>query len=289
MKLFAKNTSQSAFQDVPQHGDSRDQQLCDLLSLSLHEPAGRVRRLLKSHSTIVNRLERQRNHYIGEGHQKSLAASFYLPRKSTYLDFLNTDNKSRVVATFHLGDYVYGLNHLMSLENPKRNRIVLNHREGSFPYRKNVLNRYGNRALDRKSQLLSQHCNTAKLAATLREKPSTLILFSDLPHHFGKSIEVEFLGRRAWFVRGPAVLAITARAPILPVVNFMAGNSNTIEIKDLIDSTPRPGESFSDCVHRLTQALCSILESYLRSYPEQWRYLNHMALFFQDPEGAGNI
>jgi lauroyl/myristoyl acyltransferase len=118
------------------------------------------------------------------------------------------------------------------------------------------------------------------LSTLLRRGNCTLVLFCDVSAECGARTAVRFLGRQAWFSRGPATLAVINRVPLVPVLCTNDANQSWIDITSPLDPVPHADESVRDCVDRLTQQLVSHFEDYFRASPEQWRYLHQLPLYF---------
>ncbi|MEX0618216.1 MAG: hypothetical protein WDZ76_13850 [Pseudohongiellaceae bacterium] len=197
------------------------------------------------------------------------------PEKSAYRKLIMRDTRSRVVAGYHFGDYSGGLHCLLNEGENRRQRIVLRDRVPVQTF----TSQQQTKAV---TTLSGRQFSPLTTAGLLRRGNTTLTIFCDLPRYYGTSVEVEFLGRRARFPRGPAQIAVFAGAPILPVICFRTGEGHQLDLHPLIETGVRRGEAPSDTVKRLTQQLVKILERYLYAWPAQWRFLNHLPFYFVD-------
>lgn len=84
-------------------------------------------------------------------------------------------------------------------------------------------------------------------------------------------VEVQFFGRRAYFLRTPALMAHFSGAPLLPVVVYREGDDDdrfVVECGPVID-VPRDGDVHAN-VARATQQVATIVEAYIRRRPQCW-------------------
>ena len=109
--------------------------------------------------------------------------------------------------------------------------------------------------------------------AGLRRGDHSLGVLFDLRDDFGTTTEVMFFGCRAHLVKGPALLAIAGRAPIIPFVTWECAGIDVIAMEDLIDTRVLHGESMGAAVTRITQKLALLAERWIKRAPEQWKYL----------------
>lgn len=253
-----------------------------LIAMLLREPASSTRRLLTRNAIYLERLQASYNRRVPRNRLIKHCSEFRLRQRQAYLNLLRDDERSRILAAYHFGDYVYGMNTLVCLENPERKRYVLSQRAASGAYFENLRLGLGNRAIDKSAELLTTDTNAAELSRLLRGGNTTLALYCDLPAGFGERVEVNFLGRRAMFPKGPAMLAISNKAPLLPVINYNDGEYNRIELGKQIEPRLNCDESLQAGVIRITQQLIVFFEHYFYKHPEQWRYLKYLPAYYLD-------
>ena len=88
----------------------------------------------------------------------------------------------------------------------------------------------------------------------------------------GDGVSVEFFGETTTLPAGPAVLALRAKAPILPVAAYFRGRDQHVAVvRPPIDAT-RAGKLRQD-VARITQSLAHEFEGLIASAPEQWHLM----------------
>jgi KDO2-lipid IV(A) lauroyltransferase len=79
---------------------------------------------------------------------------------------------------------------------------------------------------------------------------------------------VEFLGRPASTPKGPAAFALKTGASLACSFIIREGSKQKIVIEPPFDITPT-GNKDED-IKQLTQAYTSLLEKYVREYPDHW-------------------
>ena len=88
---------------------------------------------------------------------------------------------------------------------------------------------------------------------------------------FGRGgIVVDFLGRKAVIPEGPAFISLKTNAPIIPA--FIMREKNSDNFRFVYESFIEPvhtGDIRKDIVN-LTNRYVSVIERYIRKYPEQW-------------------
>lgn len=262
--------------------------LCKFISFSLREPLRAVVSILRQNVEFLHQVEYRRVHLIDRSRIRQYASSFELQQGSSFFRLIAMDGRSRILATYHFGDFVYGMNYLVCLDPPGRRRVVLSQTKSSPSNAENMRNAFGAKAAGDEAQLIGSSTTMVALSALLRRGCCTLVMFCDLPCGFGEPIQVKFLDRIAWFPRGPATLAITSRTPLLPVINYLHQGINKIEMTQQIEPELLPGESFESAVARITQQLINYFEQYFVRFPEQWRYLQSLPTYFveRNPEAA---
>lgn len=258
---------------------------CRALSVYLHEPCATVVSLLRRHQLFQYRLEFRRNHRLSSSRLRAHRRSFSFPRRAAFQQLVATVPGSRLLVTFHFGDYVYGLNEIASAEPAGRRVYVLSLSRGADSYFHNLHQGFGADAQGLRAELLSSEQTAASLSALLRREPCTLVLFCDLPVAFGVPTQIDFLRRRAWFPRGAATLAGVNRLPLIPVLCYFDGCRHQLVVAPQMEVVPAAHETLAQCIKRTTQQLVSFFESYFLLAPEQWRYLPLLPQYFASYSG----
>lgn len=88
----------------------------------------------------------------------------------------------------------------------------------------------------------------------------------------GEGVPVDFFGERTTIPAGPAMLALHAGAPLVPVGTFFLPRGRHRLVVGPPVPTEREGR-FRDDVARITQLLAYCFEALIRQAPEQWHLL----------------
>jgi KDO2-lipid IV(A) lauroyltransferase len=88
----------------------------------------------------------------------------------------------------------------------------------------------------------------------------------------GDGVDVEFFGEHTTLPGGPALLALRAQAPLIPVVVYFRARGGHLGIVRPPLDTTRQGKLRDDVV-RITQALAHEFESLIAAAPEQWHLM----------------
>jgi len=173
-----------------------------------------------------------------------------------------------VVATIHLGDYLEGLLQL---------RLACKWEKRVFVVRRAAWSAIEERAFARVAsadvELTVLRTGRGAAAAAVRElrRGSVVIVLFDLPDRFGRTVEVELLGRHAHAVRGPAELAVLGAADVLPIFTRYDENGVVVvEAAPVVAARSVPRESHGARCREIAQRLWRLAEARIRRDPAQW-------------------
>ena len=254
------------------------------LSSCLHEPVDKICRLLRANKSFLQRVDHYRNTMQKSAQLHRHLASFRFSQKKEYKKAISQYPGSRMLVSFHFGDFIYSNNLVAGHEEENRSQCFLTQLPPTEAFRSNMVRCFGEHEFANRQQLTTNAETPTRLISRLKKQSTTLLTFVDLPSGFGQRIKVTFLGRDAWFPKGPALLCVAAQVPIIPVLSYQSGEINHITVHPIIEPAPNEGESRGSACIRITQALVNILEAYLRMYPWQWRYLSALPAFFNESE-----
>lgn len=265
------------------------------LSRYLHEPQRAISSLLKTNCNYLREVDRFRNTRQFRHRLNKHLRSFQFSQQDGFRCIQHRFPGSRILVSYHFGDFIYGNNVLACHEAAQRQQYFLTQLPSTAAFISNMNHCFGEARFSRRIQITADSTTPAALVARLRSEPCTLLTFADLPPGFGEPTPLRFLGREAWFPKGPAVLALMANAPIVPVLNWRQGATNRVQIYPLISPKLRDGESLQQASSRITQNLVNILEAALLHNPWQWRYLSALPSYFEPsstsdktPDGLAN-
>lgn len=254
--------------------------LVQSLSVLLHEPCRVVRRLVQQHQRYHAQLEYRRHHRLAKSVLQDYANTFFCPQQDAYHRLVAEDSRARILAAFHFGDFVYGMNCLVSRISHRGETRVLTLERGTQASWHNIRVAFGEHAPNAGSEMLRHRTSTSNMSGFLRKPGNTLVLFSDLPAGCGAVSKVHFLSRPAWFPRGPATLAVFNRVPLVPVICVKHSTHNVIYVGTQIEPAGYSGIPKNDHIAHITQLLVNVLERFFIRYPEQWRYLSLLPQYF---------
>lgn len=239
-----------------------------------------TRSLLAKNRLHNSRFEQRRKSLERAALVKRYCDNFKIPQREDYLDLLRKDERSRILVSFHCGDYLYGSASLLSLESNKRDKYVLSLNRNSSASFSNLATGFSGKKLGSECELLLAETSTSKLSQILRRGNSSILLFCDIPPGLNETTEVNFLNRRARFSVGPAILALTNRVPLLPFINYSTESSSYLALAKQIEPILYPSETLRNGAKRITQNLVSFFEQIFLKNPEQWRFFSLLPCYF---------
>jgi predicted LPLAT superfamily acyltransferase len=183
-------------------------------------------------------------------------------------DYVNGCPRGVLVATIHMGDYLEGLH---------RFRCVLSAAKRVFVVRRRAWSEMEERAFARVASqgfavtvLRTGHGAALTAIRELRRGHIVVVLY-DLPRQFGGTVEVDFFGRRAHFVRGPAEIAVLGNADVLPIItHYDASGVSVAEAMPVIPAQPSAPLERAARTAEIVQRLCATAERQIRAHPSQW-------------------
>jgi len=256
------------------------------IAYAFRQPVNAVNSLLAKNRLHNCRFEQRRNKIERPSLVQRYCEDFKIPQREGYVDLIKKDGRSRIVASFHCGDFLYGSASLFSLDSNKRRKYVLTLNRSSTACYSNLAAGFGRGAPDPECELLLCETDSSKLSQILRAGNASILLFCDVPPGLNETTEVSFLNRRAWFSIGPAILALVNRVPLLPLINYSTGNSSHLRLGNQIEPVLLPSETLRAGAKRITQSLVSFFESVFLENPEQWRFLSLLPCYFSEPRSG---
>jgi hypothetical protein len=256
------------------------------IAYAFRQPVNAVNSLLAKNRLHNCRFERRRNKVEQASLVQRYCEGFEIPQREDYLELIRNDGRSRIVASFHCGDFLYGSASLFSLDSKQRNKYVLSLNRSSDACYSNLSAGFDRGAPGPECELLLCETGSSKLSQILRAGNAPILLFCDVPPGLNETTEVSFLNRQAWFSIGPAVLALANRVPLLPLINYSTGSSSYLRLGNQIEPELLPTETLRTGAKRITQSLVSLFESVFLENPEQWRFLSLLPSYFTKPRSS---
>jgi lauroyl/myristoyl acyltransferase len=195
---------------------------------------------------------------------EDLERLFVIPDSTAaLLDRLARDGRGFLLVTGHYGNWEVGSALMRALKLPLTVVAMPEADSQVNELRREIRDRLGTDTLE-----VRQSMDTAlQIRRRLAEGRSVALL---MDRHVGRDrVQVEFLGRQAWFLRTPAVLARLSGAPMVPCFIERIGPGRFLAQAD----TPIYVESDVDrdrAVQQATQRFAANLESRVRAHPEFW-------------------
>lgn len=160
------------------------------------------------------------------------------------------------LSSFALSAFGYPLSFLVRrIDNPRVEQII-----------EKTRTRFGNRSIDKRAAMRPM-LRTLRAGGTL----GTLVDLNTQPH---EGIFVDFFGIPASTTSGLAALALHTGAAVLPV--FVPWDEKqqrfTLRIDPPLSITPTGNQT--EDIRQLTSLFTSVVESYVRRYPEQWLWIH---------------
>jgi len=177
------------------------------------------------------------------------ANKFIWHDRDDYRKYAIQDSGSRVIVSIHMGNILQALNLLSELTCGNRRVISLRH-VGTITKQIITVGDLSSVSTD-----ICSNVDSLSIVSDLRAGNCTLVAMYDLKSSSGETVEVDFFGRKARFVKGPAQLALMGRAIILPVVCYEKGGEDYLQTYQPIKCEILPGESLNLAVKRVTQIL----------------------------------
>lgn len=195
---------------------------------------------------------------------EDLGALFEIPdtTQNLFAD-LSRDGRGFLLVTGHYGNWEIGSALMRRLRLPLT-VIAMAEADGEVnTMRREIRDRLGTDTLE-----VRQSMDTAlQIRRRLQEGRSVALL---MDRHFDRDrVQVEFMGRPAWFLRTPAVLARLSGAPLVPCFierigpgRFRAEGTEPIYVD--------PSRDRDAAVTEATQRFATRLEARVRAHPEYW-------------------
>lgn len=256
------------------------------IALAFRQPIKTIGSLLAKNRLHNSRFEQRRNKTERIALVRRYCEDFKIPQREDYLGLIQKDGRSRIIASFHCGDFLYGAASLLVLDSSKRGKYVLSLNRSSSACYSNLASGFSRQILMPERELLLGETDSSVLSQILRAGDASVLLFCDIPPGLNETTEVNFLNRPAWFSIGPAILALVNRVPLLPLINYSAENSSYLRLGGQIEPVLLPSETLHGGAKRITQSLVTFFESVFLENPEQWRFLSLLPRYFSEPKSG---
>lgn len=141
------------------------------LSIYLREPRRRVQALLAKNTHLQSRLDFNRDNLLSTSQLRRLKKSFQISDREAFRRLLTDDSRSRIIAAFHLGDYVYDMNVLMASVQHTGLVRVLSRLAASAEHWLNMQRAFNGRVLGQEAEWLVGNTSPAELPPRSLKQP----------------------------------------------------------------------------------------------------------------------
>lgn len=271
---------------LPTRADRRQAQAA--ISYYLREPLRETRRILRLQRRRLRELHCLRELPQPAARLRACADRFDCPALPALRERLRVDRRSRIIATYHLGNYLYGLNYLsQQLGDLRRVSCLILERLSATCYR-NLALAFGEGAATPGQMLIVGESSAVALSKLLRAPDRVLFIFVDLPPGFGRRASVRLLGREGGFGSGAATLAVLNRVPVLPLLLEARGAAARLRLGPEMEPRLPGEETRQDSMARINQTFATALSTQLRRDPANWRYLGLLPDYYRKTGAAAS-
>lgn len=189
-----------------------------------------------------------------------------------------------IVAVLHMGHYVTALLRLLTHIPELSDLAVI--KRAAHSTREDAA--YRHLAPSIRLQILRLDQRPLRPALTLLRRGGALVTMIDVPPTFGtlKTQPTQWFGHPGHLPIGPATIAVTAGALVLPISTWPAGTSDALECAAFIDARLRDGECRAQAITRVHDTLAAQCAAWIRAHPGQWMLWSHIGAFFAPPTTA---
>ncbi|WP_426103511.1 lysophospholipid acyltransferase family protein [Massilia sp. TSP1-1-2] len=181
-----------------------------------------------------------------------------------------------IIVTMHMGNFQMGFLKLVSAIRTRR-KISVFKVSGADRNEEVLLAAFGRCGHD--ISILRATEDGGRQAFMELRRGNVVAMTVDIEVHVTTREEVVFFGHPCQMQSGPAQLAVMTRAVIIPVITYDAADGRQmVRVEQpLYSEAAYEGESNRQAVHRLTQNIASLLESWIRIDPRQVMFWSGLA------------
>lgn len=251
-----------------------------IMQLALGESPGEATRLARNWYR-VRAESRMRWKSIATASMEDTIAqtrAFYISDLSALIAYLSMQNQGIVLSTIHMGDYIQSL--LAVLSKLSNRNIFLVRRKTPDEISSRVFAKLTGFKANYEVIYIAEPTAGLKVLRNLK-RGAVLVMPYDLSSRFGSTSCFSLFEQKVNWVRGPVYYAAMANALLVPFITFRDDTGKKIcELQPVIsfdDSSPEQ-------IQLTSQALVSLAERYIRSFPEQWLHWHLMPEMVADVE-----
>lgn len=197
-----------------------------------------------------------------------------------YIHLALSYSRPILIVSMHMGSYYLGFLKLASVVGDRREISVIKFNSATAQEAKiHALfeQRYGQLKPLRIGE------NPAHAAFAALRKGGVLALLTDMEVSVSGRSEVLFMGQSCYLQNGPAKLALATGAVIVPIVNCVdEGGHALLKIEKPFLARKEDCEELASSVQRITSAIASVLEKWIRTAPTQVHYWSEICRILQN-------
>ncbi|HJN52372.1 MAG: hypothetical protein QGI68_19555 [Pseudomonadales bacterium] len=211
---------------------------------------------------------------------RSNALTSLFPHKSQVVRYIQNCDRGVLIASIHMGDYLHGLLHLCLSASSRREVFILRNRSWTIQEER-AFQKFSNAGVT--VTVLRRHRNVAIQAVRQLRRGNIVVALYDLSSQWGSTTRVTFFDHEMALVRGPAELAILAKADILPIMfHYATDGTPVIDSFPVYRSPPLRSVSLEATAQQVTQHLVTQAEWQIRQFPGQWHHWHLLPAMLAD-------
>ncbi|MEQ1629630.1 MAG: lysophospholipid acyltransferase family protein [Gallionella sp.] len=197
-----------------------------------------------------------------------------------YFDEALSLDRPILIISMHMGSYYLGFLKLAATVDKKREISVIKLNEATAQEAKIhslFEKRYGRLKPIRISE------GPADEAFLALRRGGVLAVLTDMEARVSDRSEVEFMGHSCCLQNGPAKLALTTGAVVVPIVNYTDKNGrHKLRIEPLFIARREANEDNKNAVKRITASIASAIDGWVRLAPAQVHYWSEICRIMQN-------
>ncbi|MEM9623253.1 MAG: hypothetical protein AAF993_16510 [Pseudomonadota bacterium] len=259
--------------------------IAEIMAFALDESPDRALQLAREWHAISELAQRQW-HSAGELTLREAlceAEVYARPDMLRLVDFLQRNAVGVVLATIHMGDYLRALFAVLS-RVPERHILIVRRRQASS-LEQEVFAKLSAQGLCVEVVRSTQAGAALRIHRGLR-RGGLVVTFYDLPYTFGPVLPLQFFRHQVYWVKGPVVAAVQARALLVPFVTYWDGQPRC-DLQPTVLFGEQPTDKALQ-IQRAMQQLVEIASQYIRRAPEQWLHWHLLPQMLENPSAGPN-
>lgn len=159
-----------------------------LIATAFRQPSHFVNACLAKNRIYNSRFEQRRNQLGRVALVRRYCESFHIPQREEYLDLVRLDTRSRIVASFHCGDFLFGSANLLGLDARTRKKYVVSLNRSSSACYLNLAAGLRENTANPDCEILLDETSSSDISQKLRAGNTSILLFCDLPPGLNENV-----------------------------------------------------------------------------------------------------